>query len=177
MILLAKTTESQVSAYNETKVIWKEVMPDTPYEGFFQKEIYLNFLFLMDGHTKVLIFVTLIFIILSCSSLFGLLSFKMASKLKDFSIMKIMGANAFQLFKKLIAQFLIFLTVGILIGWPVSLYLANKLFKIVYITHIPINILIPLYSSILIVLLFLITSTIFIIRIIKHNPIESIRNN
>lgn len=167
----------QKSVFETAEKLWKDTNPDIPYGGFFQEEVYQNSLFLMKGHTKVIIFITLLFIILSCSGLFGILSLKIIGKMKDYSIMKIMGATPYWLFKNIYSQFIIFLFVSITLGWPLSLFIVKKIFKIVYVTHIEITFIYPLVASIILILLFIMTSYIFIKRVINHNPIESIRNS
>lgn len=155
---------------------WKEYYPDLPYNGFFQDQVFQNYFDNITGHGKLMGFNATLAIILSCMGLFGLVSLKVNSKMKEFSIRKVLGAGISHLINGVNRQFLWVLIIASIIGGPLSLFLTKTLFESVYTYYMPITVIPVLYSGVLLFFTAAITVSSQIYKVIVTNPVDSLRD-
>ncbi len=114
------------------KGAWKEVAPDDPYEGFFQDSVLEIFYRDNDANIKLLYFFSTMAVLLACLGLFGLVSYNITRRIKEFSIRKVFGANVLQIFKLMNRDYIMILGVAFLIGAPAGFYFVNTLIQHLY---------------------------------------------
>ena len=175
--LLAKVSKGNgQQVLEEAEQLWKKVTPAFPFNGYIQHHIYDSYFNYMKGVNSVIVFSSLLAVLLSCTGLFGLVYLNLTSRLKDYSIMKVMGASSYDLSKQVLRIFITFLVVAIVLGFPVSLYVSKVMFGVVFNNHIPINALYPTLSAIFLVIISLTTISALIFKISKQNPVLALRN-
>jgi putative ABC transport system permease protein len=166
-------TAVETTAYFEK--IWKEALPDLPFNGFFQDTVFDNYFNNIAGHGKLMVFTATLAIILSCLGLFGLVSLNVAAKKKDFSIRKVLGAGTWEMAKGVNQQYIWILLIASIIGAPASYYVMVALLDSVYKYHIPVE-----YSSIAtgviaIFVIAFITVSALVVKVIRDNPADALR--
>jgi ABC-type antimicrobial peptide transport system permease subunit len=114
------------------KKAWHEISPDAPYEGFFQDKVFEGFYNDNKGNIKLLGFIATVTVILACLGLFGLVSFNITRRMKEFSVRKVFGANTNQLFKLMNRDYVWILSIAFLIGAPVGFFFMNYLIHHIY---------------------------------------------
>ena len=155
---------------------WKNVDPDLPYEGFIQNEVFDLFFENIDANSKLLGGLSFIALILSCMGLFGLVSFNINRRMKEFSIRKVLGANMMTISKAINGDFIWLLVIAMLLGVPLGYLSMDGLFNIMFPTREPLGI-----SSFVIAIAFVfmtafITVGTQIYRVSKSNPADNLRN-
>jgi len=155
---------------------WKEYYPDLPYNGFFQDQVFQNYFTNVTGHGKLMGFNAGLAIILSCMGLFGLVSLKVAGKMKDFSIMKVLGAGISHLISGVNRQFAWVLVIATIIGGPVSFLLVKTLFESVYTYYMPLTVIPVILGGFLLLFMAAITVSSQIYKVIVTNPVDSLRD-
>lgn len=163
----------ETTAYFEE--VWKENMPDLPFDGFFQDTVFDNYFNQIAGHSKLIGFSATLAIVLSCLGLFGLVSLNVTARKKDFSIKKVLGAGNMAMAKSVNQQYIWILVIATIIGAPISYFVMVQFLDSVYDYHVPVT-----WSSIAlgVVAIFLIAFlTVFslIIKVIKDNPVDALR--
>ena len=108
--------------------------------------------------------------------LFGLVSLKVTSKMKEFSIRKVLGAGISHLINGVNRQFLWVLIIATIIGGPLSLFLSKTLFETVYTYYMPITVIPVLYGGVLLFFTAAITVSSQIYKVIVTNPVDSLRD-
>ena len=114
------------------KAAWREISPDSPFEGFFQDEVFENFYNDNNSNVKLLGFIATVAVILACLGLFGLVSFNITRRMREFSVRKVFGANTNQIFKLMNRDYVWILSIAFLLGAPAGFFLMNYLIQHIY---------------------------------------------
>lgn len=114
------------------KGAWKEIAPDDPYEGILQDRVFENFERDNNANVKLLSFISSMAVALACLGLFGLVSYNITRRLKEFSIRKVFGANLLQIFRLMNRDYVWILLTSFVIGAPTGFLLINSLIQHIY---------------------------------------------
>jgi ABC-type lipoprotein release transport system permease subunit len=170
------TSEStdEMNAY--VKNLWKEVEPDLPYEGFYQNQVFERFFSESEANTRLMYFISAMALVLACMGLFGLVSFNITRKMKDFSVRKILGANMWSITKILNNDFIWYLVIAGVIGAPISYYLMDLLLHSIFEVVKPMTALPFVIAIAAVIITAYLTIASQIMRVAKNNPTETLRN-
>lgn len=175
--LLARVKDVSNPQFTEfMKATWKAASPHEPYTAWQQEEIIDGYFILMAGHSKVMIFSAIVAVTLACLGLFGLVYLNIVARIKDYSIMKILGINTVSLIRQVSKIFIWFLIGAIFIGFPISVWMSQMLFRIVYTDHIPVTMSYPLIGAMLLIVMAGLTVSFLIIKLLRQNPVDALRN-
>jgi len=164
------------SSFEDLKATWADLFPEKPFDGFYQ-ETSLDWYFRnIEGHSKLMQYVAAISILLSCLGLYGLVSLNVASRVKEFSIRKALGAGLANLIVVINKQFALFLGIALIIGTPLSYLLMNTLFDSVYAMHISITWLPFLVALGVVVIMVAITVSSQVKKVMTTSPTEGLRS-
>lgn len=165
-----------VSTYEAMEEKWAELFPEKPFGGFYQEATLENYFREIDGHGKLMRIVAGMCIILSCLGLYGLVSLNVASRTKEFSIRKALGAGLKNLAYVINRQFVVFLAVALILGLPISYLLMSNLFEMVYEVHKPITV-IPFTIAFFIVVIMVVTTVSSQVKkVMTTSPTEGLRS-
>jgi putative ABC transport system permease protein len=165
-----------VETADRLKNEWRKIAPDDPYKGFIQSEVFDQFLISNRANNKVIYFISGVSVLLAAMGLYGLVSYSLTRRLKEFSVRKVFGANTFHLFRLMNRDYLWILLIAFFAGAPLGAYLMNLLLKAAYPESIPTTVW-PYVISISIMALtvgFTILSQLK--RVIYENPTETLRS-
>ncbi|MCU0455439.1 MAG: ABC transporter permease [Bacteroidales bacterium] len=138
--LSGKNTEQTIS-FIENK--WKEVFPGLPFEYTFLSERFNNQFEADEKRGFIFTLFTILAILIACLGLFGLASYMVEQRTKEIGIRKVFGADEGVIVRLISKEFLILVTVSIIIALPLSYYImSNWLENYVYRTRIGILLLI-----------------------------------
>ncbi|NBW36188.1 MAG: FtsX-like permease family protein [Cytophagia bacterium] len=154
---------------------WKKVAPDDPYEGALQDKAFSTWKRNNDQEIKLLSFIAALATLLSCLGLFGLVSYNITRRLKEFSVRKIFGANTLQVFRLMSLDYVWILSIAFIIGAPTGFFLMDALVHHIYKdaqTAGP--------APFIIAVLLMVVTVAFTIgsqmkRVIKENPVNTLR--
>jgi len=132
-------TEKSISLI-ETK--WKEIFPDQPFTYTFLSERFNRQFEADEKRGKIFTIFTILAILIACLGLFGLASYMVEQRTKEIGIRKVFGADEAIILKLIARDFLILVTIGIVIAIPISYYIMSDWLKnYVYRTNIGIPLL------------------------------------
>ena len=163
-------TEAQAEA------LWKQHVPDLPYDAFFQNEVFDRYFDQLKSHGRIMGFTATLAIILSCMGLFGLVSLNVATRMKEFSIRKVLGAGVSAIFHGVNRQYIWLISIACILGLPISYFLVSALFEKVYKYHMPLTASPFVMATIFIFGVALITVSSQIYKVIVSNPVDSLRD-
>jgi putative ABC transport system permease protein len=172
-IKLSGTETAQTLSFIEKK--WKEIFPDQPFVYQYLTERF-NGQFQAD-EKRGLIFTlfTVLAILIACLGLFGLASYMVEQRTKEIGIRKVFGANEQTILGLISKDFLLLVSVGIVIALPVAYYFMHQwLQKYVYRTKIEVAIL--LFAAVLTILITFITISYKAYQASVMNPAQSLKN-
>ena len=131
--LSLKTTPGKIATTEAyLKESWKEIAPDDPYEGFLQDTVFEDFHRDNNANITLLSFISSFAIILACLGLFGLVSFNITRRLKEFSVRKVFGANLTHIFRLMNRDYMWILLIAFFIGAPTGFFLINYVIQHIY---------------------------------------------
>ncbi len=165
-----------VSVADFVKANWKASFPDDPYSGFQQMEVF-EYVFRQNRETnKVFYFISSIAMVLSCMGLYGLISYNLTRRLKEFSVRKIFGASISNIFKLMNRDYLGIVLTAYFVGAPLGFYLMDRMLFAVYPYPLPFQVWPFLVTIILMTLTVAITISFQLKRVVNENPTVTLRS-
>jgi putative ABC transport system permease protein len=123
-IKLSGNNVQQTLGHIEKK--WKEVFPGVPYTYTFLNERFNRQFEADEKRGLIFTMFTMLAIFIACLGLFGLASYMVEQRTKEIGIRKVFGANEGVILKLIIKDFLILVSIAIVIAFPLSYYLMNN---------------------------------------------------
>lgn len=171
-IKLADNTRQESIRFIEQT--WREMYPEQPFEYQFLSDTFSNQFEADNKRGFIFTLFTILAIIIACLGLFGLASYTVERRTKEIGIRKVVGANEVSIVGLISKEFLILVSISIIVAIPVSFYFMNSwLNNYVYRTNLSVFIFI-LAATISIVVTF-VTISIKAYRAATLNPTESLR--
>jgi putative ABC transport system permease protein len=139
-IKLGGTETTQTLSFIEQK--WKEIFPNQPFVYQYLTERFNGQFRADEKRGFIFTLFTILAILIACLGLFGLASYMVEQRTKEIGIRKVFGANENTILGMISKDFLILVSIGIIIAVPVAYYLMSKwLENYVYRTKIGVPIL------------------------------------
>ena len=155
---------------------WKSVNPNDVYERQFQAQVFDDFYRETESNITIVMFLSIVAIILACMGLYGLISFHIQAKLKEFSVRKVLGAAPRAIASIASKQYSWIILIAFAIGAPLGAWGIMQLINSVFNETKGLS-LVPVIISLLIVMATLVlTVTGQVRRAINVNPATILRN-
>ena len=139
---------------------------DAIFDGHFRE---------MNGIRNVMLFTATLSMLLSAMGLFGLVSLSISSRIKDFGIKKVLGANFLQLSKDVYKRFALILGIAIVIGGTLSVFIIGVLLDEVYGYHEEIGIVPMSLAGLVLLTVAALTINTQVRQVKRMNPAETLR--
>lgn len=175
--LVMKTDpKNEIQVDQEMRASWQNIAPNDPYRRTFQTDVFDTQLLNNKATTTIFLFIAVIALLLACLGLFGLLSFNLQKRMKEFGVRKVLGANALNIAKLANKEYVWTLLTSFAFGAPAGFMLMNQIVVGMYSDPQPMTWL-PIIASIIIILItFAITVSAQIWKATKVNPAEILRS-
>lgn len=164
-----------VATYQAMQNQWARLYPDLPFEGGYQQDVWGYYYTEIASHSRFWIVIAFIAIVLTSLGLYGLVKLNVAGRVKEFSIRKILGANAGSLANNVTQQYILLLLITLAMGAPLSYKLMNLLFDSAYEYHVPITYVGVAIAAVILVVVVLLTISIQIVKVVRSNPIHGLK--
>lgn len=154
--------------------VFKELFPNVPYQYDFVDENYAAKFQSEERFANIAKVFTILAIIISCLGLFGLASFVAEQRTKEIGVRKVLGASVANLWLLLSKDFLLLVSISILIAAPLAYYfMSGWIDRFSYRTDIGIAVFLLAGAGAL--LLTLITVSFQAIKAAIANPVKSLK--
>lgn len=120
-------TGSNSGAIQIIENAWKKYHPSTPFDYYFQNDVFQLYFRGWTQVTNVLVATCLITIFISVSGIFGLASLIIYKRMKEMSVRKVLGAKIATLIFLINKEFMITIIIASIIGIPVALAMIKSL--------------------------------------------------
>jgi len=166
-------TESR--SYETLKGIWTAKNPDLPFQGGFQEDVWTGFYDDLEAQKVFTKAIAIILVILAALGLYGLITYNITGRIREFSIRKVLGASVKDLANSISRQYLILFLLAIVASAPISHILIKATIDMMYPDPRPFG-----YSGVIIaeVILILVLSLVIISQVRKvsrSNPVEGLK--
>lgn len=162
----------QTIRYIETR--WNEIFPQQPFEYSFLSERFKEQFGADEKRGFIFTLFTVLAILIACLGLFGLASYTVEQRTKEIGIRKVVGASEGTVVKLISKEFIILVSIAILIAFPLSYYfMRDWLQQFVYRTNL--GLFIFILAGILTIAITFITISYQAWRAANANPADSLR--
>jgi len=159
------------------KKSWASIAPDEPYEGHYQNEVFEQFFRSNRSNNRIMYFLAGVSLMLACMGLYGLISYNLTRRLKEFSIRRVFGANLLQIFRLMNRDYLWIVVVSFCAGAPIGFYLMELLIKASYPEVIPVNAWPFLVTIGIMTITVAVTIATQLKKVAAENPAKTLRND
>ena len=154
---------------------WKKTFPGQVFEYFYQDEVFREYFEGMNSVIGILTISSVIAIFISVIGLFGLVMLILASRMKEISIRRILGARLFDVGKLVNGEFFWPLMLAIVLGAPLAHFLVKSMLEQLSPENTEIGIL-PFVLTVLVILVLpLISASGHIYRATNKDPVVYLR--
>jgi putative ABC transport system permease protein len=163
---------SQVLAFLEAK--WREFAPEYPFACIFVDEefdMYYNF---ERRQGQLFTYCSILAIFISCMGIFGLASFTAEKRIKEIGIRKVLGASVSGIVLLLSREFVKWVLVANIIGWPVAYFVMNRWLQ-GFAYRVNIGAWMFVFSAFLVLIIAMLTVSYQSIKTALSDPINSLR--
>ncbi|MEI6049541.1 MAG: ABC transporter permease [Bacteroidota bacterium] len=108
---------------------WKEMFPDQPFVYQYLTERFNGQFRADEKRGMIFTIFTILAILIACLGLFGLASYMVEQRTKEIGIRKVFGANESIILRLIARDFLILVTIGIVIATPIAYILMHNWLK------------------------------------------------
>ncbi|MES2063138.1 MAG: ABC transporter permease [Bacteroidota bacterium] len=117
--------KSTHDAMAKIEAVFKQYDPGSPFEYKFTDDEYAKKFDNEERVGKLAGFFTLLAIFISCMGLFGMASFMAEQRIKEIGVRKVLGASVFNLWRLMSTDFIILVSISLLIAIPMAYYLMH----------------------------------------------------
>jgi len=153
---------------------WREFAPEYPFEYIFVDEefdMYYNF---ERRQGQLFTYCSILAIFISCMGIFGLASFTAEKRTKEIGIRKVLGASVSGIVVLLSREFVKWVLVANIIGWPIAYFVMNRWLQS-FAYRVNIGVWIFVFSAFLVLIIALLTVSYQSIKTALADPINSLR--
>ncbi|MEP0985243.1 ABC transporter permease [Ekhidna sp.] len=175
--LTVQVDPSKISELEQyTREAWMKIAPDDPFDRVFQEDVFAGFYQENQTNITILLLITGIAIVLACLGLYGLLSFNVQGKLKEFSVRKVLGAEPKSIVRIVGNQYIWVLIISFLIGAPLGSFGMMNLVMTIFPEPKAVSALPFIVAMLIILITLIITVAGQINKAINVNPAELLRS-
>lgn len=106
---------------------WNKIAPNDPFDRIFQEDALDSFYEDNKSNTTIIGVISFFSMLLACLGLYGLLSFNIQGRLKEFSLRKVLGASPKTIVKIASKQYAIIVIISFVLGAPLGFMGMNSL--------------------------------------------------
>ena len=166
---------SQLKTYKQLQAGWTKLFPETPFYGGYQEDVWGGYFETIEIYGLVWLTFASIAITLASLGLYGLLTLNVTGRIKEFSIRKVLGAGVKNLIANIGNQFVILFAIALTIGAPLGYSLATLMLDSSFSYHMPFGVSGVVIGVAIVVLLFLLTLSTQVTKVIKVNPVDGLK--
>lgn len=175
MMTVRASTENLKSVNEYLEKEWKELLPNYPYEGFFQEEMMSEAKSINKNIKNIYLFLAVVATLLSVVGLYSMVSLMVIRRTKEIGIRKVTGAETTRIIIILMRTFLIIITIATVFGLVTGYYLSRIMMESIWDLYADANLITFILPAVLIISLTLITMSGKIFEAASRNPAESLR--
>ena len=153
---------------------WNEIFPNEPFEYSFLSDRFNEQFGADEKRGFIFTLFTVLAILIACLGLFGLASYTVEQRTKEIGIRKVVGASEGSVVKLISREFLILVSIAILIAFPVTFYfMRDWLQQFVFRTNL--GLFVFILAGIITIAITFITISFQAWKAANTNPAESLR--
>jgi len=166
---------AEMKTHKALQTTWAKLFPEIPFAGGYQEDVwgpYYEEIAIYDLVWKVFAFIA---VLLTTLGLYGLIRLNVASRTKEFSIRKVLGAGLKNIATNVMNQYTALFAAALIIGAPAGHVFGKLLIGLAYSYHMPISFSSAIIASGILILVSLMTVSTQIMKVLRANPVEGLK--
>lgn len=156
--------------------VWRAQVPDAPYRGFFQDQVFASFSRSNNALTVIFSVAGIFALLIACMGLFGVVALHIAKRMKDLSIHKVLGATVRNILYLVNKPFVWILGIALVLAGPLSYFLMDALLGSAYEYYIDLTPAPFVLTGLVLVLTAVLTVGMLVYKAATANPIVALRD-
>jgi putative ABC transport system permease protein len=173
-ILIRLTPGNIPEALITAEKVWKNVLPEYPFEYSFIDEDYDNLFRTQLRLTRLLKYFTILAVIIACLGLYGLSAYSTARRTNEIGIRKVMGAGTLKILYSMVKEYMLLVVIALVIALPAGWIFVENLLK-QFASRIDMNILVFAGIAAGSLIIALATVTFQAVKASLINPAEALK--
>jgi ABC-type antimicrobial peptide transport system permease subunit len=128
-ILIRFTPGNIPEALKTAEKVWKNVLPEYPFNYSFIDEDYDSLFRAQLRLTRLLKYFTILAVIIACLGLYGLSAYSTERRTNEIGIRKVMGAGTLTILFSMVKEFLLLVVIALVIALPTGWIIIGNLLK------------------------------------------------
>jgi len=154
---------------------WQRLLPDIPYEGFYQDEVMAEAISVSESIKTMFLYIAFLAIIIAAMGLFALVSLNIARRTKEIGIRKVLGASVAHIVNLVNREFLGLLVAAALFASVSGYFAVQALLRSIYSYYVGFSALPFVLASLSVFVVAVITVGSQVVKVATANPVESLR--
>jgi hypothetical protein len=174
-LLLKARPGAAAKAYRALQAQWAALLPETPFAGGHQEDVWGNYFEAIAIHGIVWRVFAFIAVALAGLGLYGLVTLNVAGRVREFSIRKVLGAGVRNIAGNITRPYVVLFAAALVPGVPVSYGLMKLFIESAYTYHKPVDYagVVVAVAVLLLVLLAAVCSQVG--KVAKSNPVTGLK--
>ncbi len=173
-ILIRLTPGNIPEALKTAEKVWKNVLPEYPFDYSFIDEDYDNLFRAQLRLTRLLKYFTILAVIIACLGLYGLSAYSTERRTNEIGIRKVMGAGTLTILYSMVKEYLLLVVIALVIALPAGWIIVDNLLK-QFASRIDLSILIFAGIAAGSLIIALVTVTFQAVKASLINPAEALK--
>lgn len=165
-----------LTATNEfLRATWTRVVPDLPYEGFYQNEVMAEAIEVSDNIKTMFIYISVLAMVIAAMGLFALVALNLARRTKEIGIRKVLGATMANIMNLVNKEFVRLLLAATILASGAGYFAMQALLQSIYAYHVGFSALPFLLGGAIVFALAALTVGSQVFKVATANPVEALR--
>ncbi len=174
--LAVRANAENLHATNEfLRETWRRVVPDLPYEGFYQEEVLAEAFEVSNNIKTMFIYIAVLAIAISAMGLFALVALNIARRTKEMGIRKVLGAGMLHIMNLVNKEFILLLCVATAVASLAGYFAMRALLESIYAYHVGFSALPFLLAGAIVFTAAALTVGSQVFKVATANPVEALR--
>lgn len=174
--LVARIQANDMKAMNELlRSEWQRVVPDFPYEGFYQDEVMAEAISVSESIKTMFLYISVLAIVIAAMGLFALVSLNIARRTKEIGIRKVLGASMLSIVRLLNKEFVRLLIASALVASIAGYFSVQALLKSIYAYHVGFSLVPFVVAGLSVFVIAFLTVGSQVVKVATANPVDSLR--
>jgi ABC-type antimicrobial peptide transport system permease subunit len=174
--LVVRTRAENLKSTNQfLSDTWQRIVPDLPYEGFYQDEVMAEAIEVSENIKTMFIYISILAIAISAMGLFALVSLNIARRTKEIGIRKVLGATMLHIMNLVNNEFVRLLIIATIVASVAGYFAVQSLLQSIYAYHVGFSFLPFLLSGAIVFVIAILTVGSQVLKVATANPVNALR--
>ncbi|MEM7382373.1 MAG: FtsX-like permease family protein, partial [Bacteroidota bacterium] len=150
LMVISTKASTLAATYQYLEKTWRNLFPSLPFDGQTQSEVIFKDLRRANVSLgKIFLFLTILGTVLSVAGIFSIASLNIARRTKEIGVRKVLGASKSSILALMNREFVIILSIAVVIGSFGGFFLTDTLMSFLYKHHVPVGVFSVVFSVLL----------------------------